>query len=76
MEWLPFIQHVIASAVGTGIVGALVASYFGERVRAAFQRARDAEQHLNELALKSVDFGDHSLRNRRKTGARLAWGIR
>jgi hypothetical protein len=32
-----------------------------EKVKDEFQRARDAQQHLNELALKSVDY-EHQLR--------------
>jgi hypothetical protein len=61
MDWWSFAQQVIANAVGTGIVGTLAASYFGERVRDAYQRVRDAQLHLNELALKSVGY-EHQLR--------------
>jgi hypothetical protein len=61
MEWLPFVQQIIASAVGTGVVGTLAVSYSGEKLRDAYQRVRDAEQHQNELALKSVDY-EHQLR--------------
>jgi hypothetical protein len=65
MDWQTFVANVGGAIFGSATVGMVAwfvaSSYFREYLKAEFQRTRDVQQYLNELALKSVDY-EHQLR--------------